>query len=413
MNRFVYQIFKQTFWQSIVKLITTTSGFITIAIITRSYSPSEVGSFTLALTYLAFFYMFVDFGFNAHVLSNLQEKTSEIEWRKLLGVRIIWSLLLIVIAVAILPLLPFSPPSFGFSDDFKLTVVLGTITILFFALNLTAHALFQAKLHYQLDIFPTILGVSLGTLSVYLFSVYQVPVYQLVLGNVVAWGVHAFGTIFLARKFTATLLPLFDLSYFKTLFKEVWPLAATLVINTIYFRVDTFILSSYQSLSDVGTYNIAYQFFQSALVLPTFLMNSYYPLMLETLKSDYSAFLRQTKKAFFTLLFSGISVTTATYFLSPFLIQLVTGSGYDGSVKALQILSLGLPAFFISSLLLWILVARKQYKQMLVIYVLGLAFNSGLNLIFIPQYSYIAASWITVISEVFILTLLVYSLKRR
>ncbi len=412
MNNWIYRVFKQTFWQSVVKIITTIAGFITLGIITRSYSTPEVGSFTLALTYLAFFYMISDFGFNAHVLGRLQDKSSEIEWRKLLGVRIIWSILLSTLAILVLPLLPFNPPSFGFSDDFKITVIIGAVTIVFFALNLTSHAIFQAKLHYQLDIAPTVIGVVLGTLLVFIISSQQAPVYQLVLGNTLAWGLHAVGTLYLSRKFIQNLTPLFDIAYVATLFKQIWPLAATLIINTLYFRVDAFILSSYQSLTDVAMYNVAYQFFQSVLTIPTFIMNSYYPLMLETMKSNYHVFLRQTKKAYLVLTVSGIAVSMVLYTLSPLVIQLVTKSGYSGAVDSLRVLSLGLPAFFISSLSLWILVAKKEYKKILAVYVLGLVFNVTLNMIYIPQYSYTAASWVTIASEYFVLLQLVYWLKR-
>jgi len=43
------KISQQTFWQIVVKAITTTAGFIIIGIISRNYGQSGVGDFTLAL----------------------------------------------------------------------------------------------------------------------------------------------------------------------------------------------------------------------------------------------------------------------------------------------------------------------------------------------------------------------------
>lgn len=396
------KISQQTFWQLLVKLATTISGFIILGLISRNYGKSGVGDFTLALTYLTFFYTLSDFGFNTHVLAKLQEPNnkSQIEWRKLLGVRILWSLLLTIIALGILVVLPAN-----FSFDFKLSSIYGSLIILFFALNLTAAAFFQAKLRYDLDIIPTLAGVLASVGFTYFLVKLGLPIYIVILSYLVAWFIHSSGTIMACLKFTKNLLPIFDLNYLKNLFKSTWPLAGTLVLNIIYFRIDSFILANNFGSAEVGLYNIAYQVFQSILVLPVFVMNSFYPLMLEAKNF-------QVKKPLLGLLGISLIAVVVTYYLSPYLVQMIAGSGFEGSSKSLEVLSLGFPAFFISSLLWWVLVSQKSYKNLLWIYTVGLVFNLVANLIFIPQYGFIAASWITGISEYLILILQVVVLLR-
>lgn len=403
------KISQQTFWQGVVKLITTISGFIILGVVARTYGETGTGSFTLALTYLAFFYILSDFGFNAHLLGRLQGDKLQEEWRKLLGVRILWSSFLILLALILLNFIPVN------SLDFKLAVLLGLVTILLFAINITAHCLFQAKLRYDLDILPTLLGVILCTLLIMVLSPLGVPIYYLILGYMLAWFVHSLGTILAASRFIPEIKPIFDLSYLKKLFIEVWPLSVTLVLNVIYFRVDVFILSFYHPVSQVGIYNMAYQVFQALLVLPTFVMNSFYPMMLETLKVKAEQFFKQIKLAFIALSLISILALVVTYLLSPMVIRLITGEGFIGSVESLRILSFGLPAYFLSSLMMWVMVAKKKYKDMVVIYGVGLLFNFLANLLFIPQYSYIAAAMVTGISEYLILILqivVIYRLSR-
>lgn len=415
----ILKISQQAFWQSVVKLITTSSGFIILGAVARNYGEDGTGSFTLALTYLAFFYILSDFGFNALVVPRLQEKDPSLEWRKLLGTRIIWSGVLTILALVLLVLLPFNPPAFGastslsagFSPDFKLAVLLGSLTILFFAVNITSHSIFQAKLKYQYDILPTLLGVTLGTIAIVLLANLKMPVYTLVLGYVVAWLVHSLGTYLFVSKFIKVTSPIFDLKYTKQIFKEVLPIAATLVLNVLYFRIDTFILASYHPQSTVGVYNMAYQFFQAVLVMPTFIMNSFYPMMLETLRLRAERFSRQIKLAMCGLLFFSLFLTIAAFHLSPTIINLVSRGGFSGSIESLQILSFGFPAYFLSSLFMWVMVAKKMYKQMVAVYVVGLLFNLTANLIYIPQYSYLASSWITGLSEYLILILQIVSLQ--
>jgi len=140
---------------------------------------------------------------------------------------------------------------------------------------------------------------------------------------------------------------------------------------------------------------VAYSVFQSALVLPTFIMNSYYPMMLKTFHG--------IKVVLLGLFGLAVLGTAATLILAPLIIKILTGGGFNGSTQSLQILSLGFPAYFISSLFMWILIARGRYKSMFLLYTSGLFLNLILNLLYIPKFSFIAASWTTVISEYFIL----------
>lgn len=67
MNHFS-KIFKQTSWQILGKVVTSVSTFVILGMVARNYGKEGTGVFTLALTYLAVFYVLSDFGFNAHVL---------------------------------------------------------------------------------------------------------------------------------------------------------------------------------------------------------------------------------------------------------------------------------------------------------------------------------------------------------
>jgi O-antigen/teichoic acid export membrane protein len=148
------------------------------------------------------------------------------------------------------------------------------------------------------------------------------------------------------------------------------------------------------------------------MVLPVFVMNSFYPLMLQTINS-VDKFKNQIKLASIGLFFSSILVTIVTYLSAPFAINLITGAGFGGSVESLRILSLSFPAFFLSALLMWVMIAKKMYKKMFFIYTLGLLFNLVANITFIPQGSFIAASYITGISEYLILTAQIAILFKR
>ena len=67
----LFQVSQQTFWQLLGKAITSLATFIILGMVTRAYGEAQTGVFTLALTYLAFFYLISDFGINAHIVPHL------------------------------------------------------------------------------------------------------------------------------------------------------------------------------------------------------------------------------------------------------------------------------------------------------------------------------------------------------
>ena len=385
------KIFQQTFWQVLGKVVTSISTFIILGLVARNYGENGTGVFTLALTYLAIFYLLADFGFNAHVLRKIKNQKSKIkiEWNNLLGTRILWSLGLVTLAVGSLPFWPFS------SAEFSKAVLLGSLAIVGSGIFVTCNLIFQSKLRYDLSVLSSSFG-TIVSLAIFAFlSFYKYPIPFLLLAHLLGWIMIATAALVLIKKFSSKIAPLFSMQYTKDLFKDSWPIAATLALNVVYFRADAFLIAYFKSSADVGIYNIAYSVFQSALVLSTFIMNAYYPMMLKSLDG-----IRRVGLGLLGLSVVGLLLTQV---LAPLIIKILTGSGFVGSTTSLQILSLGFPAYFLSSLLMWFMIIKGKYKQTLFLYTSGLVVNLILNFIYIPQHSFVAASWTTVISEYFIL----------
>lgn len=392
------KISQQTFWQIIGKAISVVSTVIILGLVTRRFGEEGTGVFTLALTYIAAFMLLADFGFNAHILRQIRNSKFKIrdKWRKLLGTRIVWAAVLMGISIIILPLFPIR------GDLFKQLAILGSPIIFGAAIFISCNLIFQSRLRYDLSVAASSAGTVLNLLLVVWFVNANFPLVYLIFAQVLNWLLVVLLALIFSRKITQTIVPIFDISFSKKLIKSSWPIAATLGLNVIYFRADSFMVAYFKGLSDTGIYNIAYSIFQSALVLPTFIMNAYYPLMLKSQK--------EIRMMALGLGLIAASATVVTFLVTPVVIGLLTGGGFLGSVQALQILSTGFPAYFLSSLLMWILISKGRYKRLLLIYALGLVVNLILNFIYIPAYSFIAASATTVLSEYLILLMLLVSL---
>ncbi len=400
----IKKIIHQTGWQFGAKIVSALSTIFLLSLITRSFGESGTGVYTLAFTYLAFFYLAVDMGLNGYFLA-FYDDDRELP-NKLFNFRLVWSGILSFVALVILPFLPFS------TTPFILTVCVGVLTIVLNGVFNSANFVFQHHLSYSKSSIGTIVG-SLASLMVALvLSVNSLPIYYFAFAPLIGWVANAGVCLMFTRKYYLFHLQKVDLLFPLETLRKAWPVAATLIINTLYFRIDSFILSGTHSFADVGNYNVAYQIFQDVLVIPAFIMNGYYPLMLKSFRENYSLFKKQIRAAIGIMVLFGVVAFLGTYLLSPFGVSLLTGGGFDGAVASLQILSFSFPAFFVSALLVWVMMARKLYKPMLVVYLIGFLVNVILNWYFIPLYSYTAASWVTVGGEYLILSLQLFMLYR-
>jgi len=184
-------------------------------------------------------------------------------------------------------------------------------------------------------------------------------------------------------------------------------------------RADSILLSvlriphQISNIEAVGVYALPYKFFEVILVLPTFLMNSIYPLMLRKCEEGTQSFSLFFKKILISmglagLLVSFISFTIVLSFVSPDLINSVFGKEFLDSKFILLILSGGLIFFFLTQPLSWYLVIKGKQKILPIIYLVASLFNITLNVFLIPIYGYFASSVITISSELLILCLLIY-----
>ncbi len=397
MQEILRKVGGQTGWQLLGKIITSISTILLLSLISRNYGEIGIGTYTLAITYLGFFFLAGDLGVNAFGIRFIEKHP--IYFNKILGFRLVHSSLLVLIAIAGATIFLVDQPQVFWS------IVLGSLAIIGSGVFVTTNLVFQSKLRYDLSVIASSVSSIVVLGLVYLYTLSNVTLPYLLIAQVVGWIVCAIIGLFLVIRFIS-IKPIYEFQFNLEMLKEYWPVSLTLLLNVVYFRIDTFIITFSRGIVDVGIYNLAYQFFSNALVFPTFIMNALYPLFIKAHQSSEKALLPFMLKSGLIMGSIGIIGTIVTYLLSPFVIRLVAGdTGFEGSVETLRILSFSFPAFFLSAVLMWGLVTLHLNKRMLAIYLIGLVTNFTLNFIYIPQYSYIAASWVTVFCEYLILLL--------
>lgn len=376
-------------------------------ILVRQYGPLGFGDFVKILTFVSYFYIMGDFGFNAIVVKKISvnEKDSLLYLSNLLGLRLILSLFLIFLSLAILSFLPQGYHQ-GFTPIVRLGIIIGSLTILTQSMLTTTNAWFQKTLRYDKSVLATSLGYILTLLLAYLFARAQSPIAFLAIPYVLG-GIFSVTLSFLLLEIKFS--PSFNWEIWQTIIFPSLPLGLTFILNLVYFKADSFILTLTRSTLEVGIYGLAYKFFELCLVFPTFFMNSLYPVFLHKQQNEKSEFLPILKNSGFILLGISLLITAVVLFLAPYLINFTSGKNFadfSGAILALRILAMGLPFFFVSSFLMWLLVTNDKQKLLVPFYGFSMLLNIILNLIFIPQFGYLAAAVTTGVSEAVVMLLL-------
>ncbi|MDA8395328.1 MAG: flippase [Candidatus Dormibacteraeota bacterium] len=183
------------------------------------------------------------------------------------------------------------------------------------------------------------------------------------------------------------------------------PFALVFLLNTVYFKIDVVILEALRGPTEVGYYQAGYKFLEGLSFIPQTVMNAVFPA-LSVLHLGQLAALRSAYT---------VTIKLLTAIAVPAAVALAFGAGplmallrvYPQSSPAVRILALALVFLFVNNTFVFGLGAMNRQRDSVVLSVLSIVVNVSLNLIMIPLFpratGYLACSWATVITEVFLL----------
>lgn len=185
----------------------------------------------------------------------------------------------------------------------------------------------------------------------------------------------------------------------RSILRTSWPLAAMLVLNAVYFRVDMVILTLFRSSAEVGVYGLAYRIIESGLFIPAMFGGILLP-HLSRLRRNRDASVRLVNEALRVSAVVGVLVAVILITLSRPLVVFFSGVSFLPSAPLLALLSLALLAMFFGNLFGYTLVAYERQRSLMWLY-LGLACANVVgNLLLVPRFGALAAAATTVATEI-------------
>jgi len=388
----IKKITSNTLFQIIARVFASGSSFLITIVVAKHFGINSYGDFAKISAFVSLFYLFADFGLNAIFL---QKEDNKIFFKDLFYTRFFLGVLLIFCVNIVAWFLPFNMvTNVGFSPLVRTGIAIFSFTLITEALTYTALAVFQRELSYEYFMIATMIGSATTLLFVFLSTFLSYSILLVLLSYIFGGIVKAGFSLFFTKE---NILPMkANTGFIKSMTVETLPITLMLIFNLIYFRIDMILLSSLKSSSDVALYDLSYKFFDFLIALPLFLSNALYPSLLAAEKIKKQG-LEVTHRYMIIFAVFAVIIGVPVWIASP-LLGLIKPEFLPAQLP-LRILLLSLPVFFVTSILQWVLIAKKQQLFLSIVYVLFAGVNIVLNIIFIPSFSFIASAIITGICE--------------
>lgn len=392
---------------STAKVLSTFSALVGIGLITRYLGQDGFGMYATALAFLSFFGALGDWGIYQIATREISRPDSDEKHiiSNAAGMRLGVAMGVVIVTPLVIFLLPY-----GF--ELKVAIFIIAISYVFSSFYQVLIGLFQKRLLMDRVTFSELLGKIIQVAMIYIGVKFDLGFYFIILTLLINMIINFLVITLLSRKFIK-FRPQIDWPYWKGFLKQSLPIGLSVAVTFIYFKADTILLSLLKPASDVGIYGAAHKVIENISFFPAMIVGLTMPMFAFNFFHNRAKFESLANKNFKVFLLLTIPLVIGTWFLAEDIIALIAGPEFAPSASVLRIVIFALAFIFFGNLFNNILIVSKLQKQLLLALSACAIFNVILNLIFIPKFSYLATSYISVATEflVVILTGLAITIK--
>ncbi|MFZ4632100.1 MAG: flippase [Patescibacteria group bacterium] len=379
------------------KVLSTFIGLFSLALITRYLGQSGFGEYTTITTFLTFFAVIADLGLTLITVQMIsgENKDENKILNNLFSLRLISALFFIGLA-------PLTVIFFPYSTSVKIGVLITALAFIFPALNQVLIGLFQKKLNMDRSSLAEVISRVVLLIGIVLSQKLNFGLSGILISTVASGAVSFLLHYLFALKY-ATVKFEFDLSLWKKIISRSWPLALTIVLNLIYLRADTLILSLFRGPEIVGLYGAAYRIIDVLTSVPFMFAGLILPILSAAwLENNHDSFKNVLQRSFDFMAIIAIPLVIGAQLLAEPLMVFIAGKDFIMAGSILKILIFSVAAIFLGTMFSHAVIAINKQKKMIIFYVFTSISSLLAYLLLIPRYSYLGAAAVTIYSEVLI-----------
>jgi len=381
--------------------------FLLVIFVARYLGAATFGKYAFAISFTILFSVLADMGLNISITREIarDKAKASVYLGSALIIKSILGLLTFIIIITLINLM-------NYPSDTITAVCIAAFALMLNALASTLATTYQAfeKMEYiaMINVLVGFLALGLTLLVISLgYGLYAIMIVYL-FQSIVSLTLNAF---IVPKKFVK-LNFILDRKLGFNLLKTAIPMGLAGIFVTIYYRIDTVMLSFMEGDAVVGWYNAAYNLIFGLMFIQGSFNTAIFPVLSQLHVTSTNSFRMVYERSFKFLFCIGLPIAVGTTLLAKRIILLLYGKEYSNAAGALQILIWAMAFIFVNGLLGNMLVATNKQKQLANIVGGGAVLNIALNALLIPSLSYKGAAIATVTSELFAFVLCSFTLSK-
>lgn len=383
--------------QLAMRLISMPISVVTVSLAARTLDPDGFGVWIAVSAYVAIFGTLTDLGLTAVAMQRMAaEPERESEWLgALAGMRLVLAVGSSVLCAATIPL---------FLDTGHVAAWILTLTI-FSSGGSALMAVFNSRLRAGL-------ALSFGVLQSFIWLGVTI-VFYLTDATVVAFAIAYVAMLAVictlqvrAAHRHAHIAWRAGRKLWRPLMRVAVPLGIASLLITIYYQIDSVLLLALSTEEETGIYGAAYRFLAPLLFLPAAVMSSFFPVLSAVQKSDPERVRRLVQKAAELMTVISLPILAGTIALSDQIVNALYGDEFARTAEVLPVLMIAFVSICFGSLAGFLAPLLNLHWRLALYSGIGAAANIGLNVWLIPRYGAIGSAWVTVVTEVLTMTLM-------
>lgn len=267
----------------------------------------------------------------------------------------------------------------------------------------------QYKTYFQITLIVRLISIMFMTI---IWFATKNPFY-LIFGFILCGLLLAFMFfIFLKKYFVFNYFRTLNLKSLKSLSFLILPIWLATLFNFSYDKIDVFIISKLLDLEQVSFYCIAYGILKSSTIAFNFLLIGSLS-QLASISNDIGKIKNLLKKYSKIVTVISLVLFSVMFWGGKFFLPFIYSDKYLNSVYILQILSFSILPVALNNLAGAALTGLGFYKENMYVTIIGFLFNFAANIIVVPFFGIIGAAYVTLLTEIIILSGDIYFFKNK
>jgi O-antigen/teichoic acid export membrane protein len=402
-------------WIVLDKGVTALLGLVFGVWVARYLGPEKYGIISYVMALSALLSPLALLGLNSVVVRNIvtAPETSD----RILGtafvLKILGAVLLVVASVFLVHVLSDEGPGGDGDEPLVLYLLILGVGTLFRSFDVVVY-FFQSKVQGKYNAISNIVSNTLCSftrMGLILAQASLLPfIVVLSVNNILVISILVF--FYAVRTSHSIFAWRFDLATAKSLMKDSWPLALSLVSALIYLKIDQIMIGNMIGKAELGIYSAAVRLTEVWNFVPAAIMESIFPAIIKLRSKDSKVYLHRLQTVCDVFVWTTVGIGVLFTFSSDGLVWLLYGEKYAGSGTILAIYIWSAVFVFLTSASGYWLIAENFMMLGLFRTCTGAIVNVALNLVFIPRWGIVGSAYATLIAYAWTSTFSLLLFKR-